>query len=73
MRKHRVGAVFAGLALAAALAVAWAAWRPTNSASAQNGQQAQLAGKVQGAGSPIAGSMVTLYAAGDGKPTQLAQ
>src|SRR5262245_1533698 len=33
----------------------------------------EFAGKVQAAGSPIAGSTVTLYAAGDGKPTQLAQ
>src|SRR5262245_59685711 len=32
-----------------------------------------FAGRVQGAGSPIAGSTVTLYAAGDGKPTRLAQ
>src|SRR5262245_33805272 len=32
-----------------------------------------FAGRVQGAGSPIVGSTVTLYAAGDGKPTQLAQ
>ena len=32
-----------------------------------------FAGRVQGAGSPIAGSTVTLYAAGDGKPTQFAQ
>src|SRR5215470_3865187 len=32
-----------------------------------------FSGRVQGAGSPIAGSTVTLYAAGDGKPTQLAQ
>src|SRR5262249_53555000 len=32
-----------------------------------------LTGKVQAAGSPIAGSTVTLYAAGEGKPTQLAQ
>jgi streptogramin lyase len=31
-----------------------------------------LGGKVQGGGSPIAGSQVTLYAAGDGKPTELA-
>ncbi len=34
---------------------------------------AELAGTVQGAGSPIAGSTVTLYAAGTGAPTQLAQ
>src|SRR5262249_36874335 len=33
----------------------------------------RFAGKVQGAGSPIAGSTVTLYAAGDGKPAQMAQ
>ena len=32
-----------------------------------------LTGRVQAAGSPIAGSTVTLYLAGDGKPTQLAQ
>src|SRR5271166_1998091 len=32
-----------------------------------------LAGNVQGAGLPIAGSTVTLYAAGTGAPTQLAQ
>ena len=34
---------------------------------------ADLAGNVQGAGQPIAGSTVTLYAAGTGAPTQLAQ
>jgi hypothetical protein len=34
---------------------------------------AELAGTVQGAGFPIAGSMVTLYGAGAGAPTQLAQ
>jgi hypothetical protein len=34
---------------------------------------ADLAGNVQGAGLPIAGSTVTLYAAGAGAPTQLAQ
>ena len=33
----------------------------------------ELAGNVQGAGLPIAGSTVTLYAAGTGAPTQLAQ
>jgi hypothetical protein len=32
-----------------------------------------LAGKVQGAGAPIAGSTVTLYAASEGVPAQLAQ
>jgi integrase len=34
---------------------------------------ADIAGKVQGANSPIAGSTVTLYAAGTGTPVQLAQ
>ena len=34
---------------------------------------ADLAGNVQGAGLPIAGSTVTLYAAGTGAPTKLAQ
>src|SRR5271165_3508195 len=34
---------------------------------------ADLAGNVQGAGLPIAGSTVTLYTAGTGAPTQLAQ
>jgi hypothetical protein len=34
---------------------------------------AELTGTVQGAGKPIAGSTVTLYAAGTGAPTQLAQ
>src|SRR5262249_12627091 len=33
----------------------------------------EFSGKVQGGGSPIAGSTVTLYAAGEGKPMQLAQ
>ena len=34
---------------------------------------ADLAGSVQGAAKPIAGATVTLYAAGTGAPTQLAQ
>lgn len=33
---------------------------------------ADVAGKVQAAGGPIAGATVTLYAAGDGAPTQVA-
>ena len=36
-------------------------------------QAADLAGSVQGAAKPIAGATVTLYAAGTGAPTQLAQ
>jgi uncharacterized protein (TIGR03000 family) len=46
---------------------------PTPSAGPDGDASGRFAGKVQGAGSPIAGSTVTLYAAGDGKPTQLAQ
>ena len=34
---------------------------------------ADLAGSVQGAGEPVAGSTVTLFAAGSGAPKQLAQ
>ena len=34
---------------------------------------ADLVGSVQGAGKPIAGSTLTLFAAGTGAPTQLAQ
>src|SRR5271165_2792252 len=34
---------------------------------------ADLSGSVQGAGSPIAGATVTVYAAGAGAPAQLAQ
>jgi uncharacterized protein (TIGR03000 family) len=40
------------------------------SPSAQSGE---FGGKVLGASSPIAGSTVTLYAAGEGAPTQVAQ
>ena len=36
-------------------------------------RSADLAGSVQGAGKPIAGSTVTLFTAGTGAPTQLAQ
>jgi hypothetical protein len=34
---------------------------------------AELSGNVQGAGGPISGSTVTVYAAGNGAPTQLSQ
>src|SRR5262249_27767496 len=33
----------------------------------------EFAGKVQAAGSPVTGSAVTLYAAGEGKPLELAK
>jgi hypothetical protein len=48
-------------------------WAQPSSAGPDGDASGGFAGKVQGAGSPIAGSTVTLYAAGDGKPTQLAQ
>ena len=41
--------------------------------SSPDAKSASLEGKVLGGGSPIAGSKVTVYAASDGKPTQLAQ
>jgi hypothetical protein len=44
-----------------------------SSAGTDGDDSGGFAGRVQGAGGPIAGSTVTLYAAGDGKPTQLAQ
>jgi streptogramin lyase len=51
------------------LAICWS--QPAGAPAAD--ASGRLAGKVQGAGSPIAGSAVTLYAAGEGKPTELAQ
>src|SRR5215510_9416259 len=48
-------------------------WAQPSSAGPDGDASGRFAGRVQGAGSPIAGSTVTLYAAGDGKPTQLAQ
>src|SRR5262249_47189556 len=73
MRKRPIGTMLVGLACAMSFVLGWMASKDGNAASAQGGQGPQLAGKVQGAGSPIAGSTVTLYAAGEGKPTQLAQ
>src|SRR5215471_12310380 len=48
-------------------------WAQPSSPGADGDASGGFAGRVQGAGSPIAGSTVTLYAAGDGKPTELAQ
>src|SRR6516165_1887912 len=45
---------------------------PSNAGAAAD-TSGGLAGKVQGAGSPIAGSTVTLYAAGEDKPVELAK
>lgn len=63
-------------ALAAALLVGGLLgiyWPKLSSAGAAADVAGEFIGKVQGAGSPIAGSTVTLYAAGDAKPAQLAQ
>lgn len=46
-------------------------WGLAQSESAAGGS-VELYGKVQGAGSPIAGSIVTLYATGEGEPVQIA-
>src|SRR5262249_4574977 len=84
MRKHRLVAVLVGLACLAMLVIGWAATAQTSgttpirlaqrSGAGPGGDASgKFAGKVQSAGSPIVGSMVTLYAAGDGQPTQLAQ
>jgi hypothetical protein len=48
-------------------------WTQPPTAGAGGGGPGEFAGKVQGAGSPIAGSLVTLYAADEGKPMPLAQ
>src|SRR5262249_20180904 len=48
-------------------------WTEPSGAAVAADPSGELAGRVQGAGSPIAGSTVTLYAAGEGQPTQLAQ
>jgi len=45
-------------------------WASAQSESAAAGP-VELYGKVQGAGSPIAGSIVTLYEAGEGEPAQI--
>lgn len=58
--------------LSAAVLVA-TAWTHSHSNQAAAGEFGKFAGKVQLAGSPIAGSSVTLYAASEGKPVQLAQ
>src|SRR5262245_55648735 len=59
----------AALSAGVLLAVCWS--QPAGAPAADT--SGRLAGKVQGAGSPIAGSAVTLYAAGEGRATELAQ
>src|SRR5271157_3843932 len=48
-------------------------WPRPSSAGAAADAAGEFTGRVQAAGSPIAGSTVTLYAAGEGKPVQIAQ
>jgi uncharacterized protein (TIGR03000 family) len=48
-------------------------WTQSLGAGPGGGGAGEFAGKVQGAGSPIAGSAVTLYAASEDKPMPLAQ
>jgi hypothetical protein len=57
--------------LAAALLATYGSYRLSAAAAADDTNA--LAGKVQAAGSPIAGSAVTLYAAGDGNPILVGQ
>jgi hypothetical protein len=64
--------LFALLALVAGGLVATTGYQPS-SAGAEDGSSDKFAGKVQVAGSPVAGSEVTLYAAGEGQPVSLAQ
>ncbi len=59
-------------ALLAAVLMTTSWTRPPNAEAAPGGPGG-FAGKVQCAGGPIAGSAVTLYAASDGKPVELAQ
>ncbi len=69
MRKHRARTNLAGLAWTMVLVFGWTASLHSH---ADLGQTGQLEGKVQAAGSPIAGATVTLYAADERKPIQLA-
>src|SRR6516164_5684193 len=72
-RKHQKALVLlTALLTALVLATNWG-WMQPRSAYAAEGSPNALEGKVQGAGSPIAGSTVTLYTASEGKPVQLAQ
>jgi streptogramin lyase len=48
-------------------------WIQALNAGADGGGTGEVTGRVQGAGGPIAGSTVSLYAAGEGKPIQLGQ
>jgi hypothetical protein len=66
----QVSALAAVLVVGGLLALHWA---QPSSAGRDGEASGGFAGKVQTAGGPIAGSTVTLYAAGEGKPVQLDQ
>src|SRR5262249_51254233 len=74
-KKYRGRLLLSALLTAALLAGGLLAvyWPQPSSAGATADTAGELAGKVQVAGSPVDGATVTLYAAGEGKPTQLAQ
>jgi len=61
------------LSATVAAAVIATGWLKTASVAEAAGTSGALVGKVQTAKGPIAGSAVTLYAAGEGKPVQVAQ
>ncbi len=70
MRTQRRGAALLAVACVTAVVLGWAGRQLMHAATAD----AEIfAGKVLGANSPISGSAVTLYAAGNGKPVQMAQ
>src|SRR5262245_62858248 len=69
--KVQISALLAAVLVAGGLLALHSAQPP--SAGPGGDASGRFAGRVQGAGNSIAGSTVTLYAAGDGKPTQLAQ
>jgi hypothetical protein len=71
-RRLLLSALLTTAVLASGLLAIYATQQPSAGASA--GGAASFGGKVEGAGSPIAGSAVTLYAGGEGKPMmELAQ
>src|SRR5262249_32285084 len=70
-RKVEISALLAVLLVGGGLLALHSAQPP--SGGRDGDASGEFVGKVRAAGGPIAGSTVTLYAAGDGKPTQLAQ
>jgi hypothetical protein len=69
--KVQMSALLAAVLVAGGLLALY--WVQPSSAGRKGDASGGFAGRVQGAGSPIAGSTVTLYAAADGTPTQLGQ